>query len=103
MQKHFQLITILKKSNKKLKFNALRVLALENGLVQKTVMQEKPLWALRHGSEAMRYCSLCKLTRAVPSLYGGAGETGSGLRIAPENRANHGNHSKEELHQNPWG
>jgi len=84
-----------------------RVLTLGKGLVQGKVIQEiqeKPLWAVEHDSEAKRYCSQCKLTPAALSLYTVvAGEDGSRFRITPACRASQRNHSKERAHQKPWG
>lgn len=97
MQKHFQLITLMKKQIKKnLKFSMPRVVALGKGLVQWNTMQEKPLRALEYDSETMKYCFQCKLTPAAPSLYAvDTGETGGVFRITPVGRTSQRNHSKE--------
>lgn len=81
-----------------------RAPALGKGLVQGKEMQEKPLWALEHDSEAIRYCSQWKLTPAALSLYTvDAGETGSRFGITPVSRASQRNHSKERACQKPQG
>lgn len=81
-----------------------RVVALGKGLVPGKAMQENTLWALEHDSEAMNYCSQCKLTPAAPSLYTvDAGETSGELGITPVSRTSQRNHSKERARQKIWG
>lgn len=73
-----------------------RVVALGKGSVLGKAMQEKPLWALEHDSETMRYCFQCKMKPAAPSLYTvDTGETDGEFRITPVGRSGQRNHSKE--------